>query len=156
MPTVIKHKFSDVSGVEPKTSTLEQAELAVNTADANIFIRRDDGTILKTSIGSIQNGEYEAIASATGLVIDAFDAMLYRSAKYVIQCSYGTHFQTIEMLVMHDGTDVHITRYGLMFTHDELAEFTAEYDIVTNTIHILADVVNPSTAIKFTRTVVQA
>lgn len=156
MPTVIKHKFSDVSGVEPKTSTLEQAELAVNTADANIFIRRDDGTVLKTSIGSIQNGQYEAIASGTDLVIDAFDAALYRSAKYVIQCSYTTHFQTIEMLVMHDGVDVHITRYGLMFTHDELAEFTAEYDVATNTINVLASVVNPSTIIKFTRTVVQA
>lgn len=155
MPTVIKHKHSDISGNEPKSSTLEQAELGLNTADANLFIRRDDGTVLKTSIGAIQNGEYEALAAGSNLIIDTIDASLYRSAKYVIQCTYGTDFQTIEMLVMHDGTDVYITRYGLMFTNTELAEFSAQYN-VNNTIEVLADVVNPSTTIKFTKTIVQA
>ena len=87
-------------------------------------------------------------------VIDSFDGELYRSAKYVVQTTHGTDYQTIEILLMHNGTNVYITRYGLMYTNTELASFTATKS--GNSIRLLATPANTNTSFKFTRTVVQA
>ena len=153
--TIVTLKKNTTHDVEPSAESLYQAELAINTADAKIFTKRDDGTVLSQSIGTVQANYFNATTTATDQVIDSFDGEIYRSAKYVIQTTHGTDYQTIEILVIYNGTNVYITRYGLMFTNTELAEFSAQYN-VNNTIEVLADVANPSTTIKFTKTVVQA
>lgn len=151
--TIVTLKKNTTSGVEPDASALYQAELAINTADAKIFTKRDDGTVLAQSIGTVQANHQELIVAGLWN-IDSIDGSLYRSAKYVIQCTCGTDFQTIEILLMHDGTNVYITRYGLMYTNDELATFSADMD-GTN-IFLDAVTAHDNTTIKFTRTVVQA
>ena len=151
--TIVTLKKSTVSGNEPAAGDLYQAELAINTADADIFTKRDDGTVLRQSIGTVQNG-HVTIATAGVGVVDAFDSGLYRSAKYVVQATCGSDFQTIEILVMHDGTDVYITRYGLMFSNAELATFDAGFN--STNIELRVTTVNNATTLKFTRTVVQA
>lgn len=153
--TVVTLKKSTTSGVEPAAVSLYQAELAINTADADLFTKRDDGVVLKQSIGTVHSGDYTS--SSTGVKdIDIFDATLYRSAKYVFQATSGSAYQTIEMLVMHNGVDVYVTRYGLIKTGSELATFTAEYSSTPDIVTIKADVVNAITTIKWTRTLVQA
>jgi hypothetical protein len=150
--TTVTLKKNTTHDVEP--TSLYQAELAINTADAKIFAKRDDGVILSQSIGTVQSNYYEITNNSNPANIDSIDATVYRSAKYVIQCTHGTDFQTIEILLMHDGTNVYITRYGLMFTNDELATFTADLD--GDTIFLDAVATYPNTMFKFTRTVVQA
>jgi hypothetical protein len=150
--TTVTLKKNTTHDVEP--TSLYQAELAINTADAKIFAQRDDGVIMAQSIGTVQSNYYEITNNSVSANIDSLDATVYRSAKYVIQCTHGTDFQTIELLLMHDGTNVYITRYGLMFTNDELATFTADLD--GDTIFLDADATYPNTMVKFTRTVVEA
>lgn len=153
--TIVTLKKNTVTGAEPAASSLYQAELAINTADAKIFTKRDDGTVLSQSIGTVQSGQYVATSSGSGQIVDSFDSLLYTSVKYVVQATYSTEVQTIEILVMHDGTDVYITRYGLMYTGaNELASFTA--DLISGQINLKATVANANTTIKFTRTSVQA
>lgn len=153
--TIVTLKKNTTHDVEPSAASLYQAELAINTADAKIFTKRDDGAVLAQSIGTVQSNYYEITNNAiTDQNIDSIDATLYRSAKYVIQCTHDTDFQTIELLLMHDGTNVYITRYGLMFTNDELATFTADLD--GDIIFLNATATHPNTMFKFTRTVVLA
>lgn len=152
--TIVTLKKNTTHDVEPSAASLYQAELAINTADAKIFAKRDDGTVLSQSIGTVQANYFVASTTDDDQVIDSFDSTLYRSAKYVVQCSHNTNFQTIEILLMHNDTDVYITRYGLMFTDQELATFSA---IKTgDDIQLLSTPVNTNTTFKFTRTVVQA
>jgi hypothetical protein len=155
--TIVTLKKNTVAGSEPVASSLYQAELAINTADAKIFTKRDDGTVLSQSIGTVQSGYFDADTAGVQ-VVDTFDAALYISAKYVVQCTaqglIPNEVQTIEILVMHNGTDVYITRYGLMYTGSaELASFTV--DKVGDDVRLKATTVNNDTMIKFTRTVVQ-
>ena len=108
--------------------------------------------LLETVDYSAGVGSYTLASTPT--TIDTIDNTKYRSAKYVIQATHASGFQTIEVLVMHDGTDVYITRYGLMFTASELAEFSVDKD--GDNIRLLATPSNTNTSFKFTRTVVQA
>ena len=151
--TIVTLKKNTTHDAEPAAEALYQAELAINTADAKIFTKRDDGTVLSQSIGTVQSN-YQNLADAGQWNIDHIDGLVYRSAKYVIQCTCGNKFQTIEVLLMHNGTDVYITRYGLMYTDDELATFTADMD--GTGIFLDAVTTYDNTTIKFTRTVVQA
>ena len=152
--TIVTLKKNTTHDVEPSAESLYQAELAINTADAKIFTKRDDGTVLSQSIGTVQANYFNATTTATDQVIDSFDGTLYRSAKYVIQATHDTDYQTMEVLIMHDGTNVYVTRYGLMFTASQLATFTASID--GDIINLLATPTNTNTLFKFTRTVVQA
>ena len=53
--TVIRHKRSAVSGKIPLASQLEPGELAINTADGKIFLKKDDNTIADVNQGIFQN-----------------------------------------------------------------------------------------------------
>lgn len=153
--TIVTLKKNTTHDAEPAAASLYQAELAINTADAKIFTKRDDGTVLAQSIGTVQANYFNATTTTADQVIDTFNATLYRSAKYVVQCTHSTGgYQTMEILLMHNGTDVYITRYGLMFTGSQLATFDA--DKSGSNIRLLATPVNTNTTFKFTRTVVQA
>lgn len=44
MPTKILHKRSLTSGSIPTTSSLDDGELAINVADAKLYIKQDDGS----------------------------------------------------------------------------------------------------------------
>lgn len=158
MATVIALKKNSTSGVVPSASSLYQAELAINTADSNIFTKRDDGTVMVQSVGTTQHGSIDYSTIVTDEVVDSFDPTLFRSAKYVVQCTHPViGFQTIEILVMHDGATAYITRYGLMYSSSELAEFSAEYVSGSpDVVNLIVTTANDSTTVKWTRTVVQA
>lgn len=150
--TTVLLKKNTTHDVEP--SSLYQAELAINTADAKLFAQRDDGVVLSQSIGTVQANYVNTTTTTADQPIDAFNAVVYRSAKYVIQSTHNNDFQTIELLLMHDGTNVYITRYGLMYTNTELATFSAFKD--GDDVVLTATPAYSNTTFKFTRTVVQA
>ena len=53
-------------------------------------------------------------------IIDAFPISEYRSAKYVVQVSFGNEHQSSEVLVIHDGTQSYLTEYGFVQTSGTL------------------------------------
>ena len=152
--TIVTLKKNTTHDVAPSAEALYQAELAINTADANIFTKRDDGIVLTQSIGTVQANYRDLTDTGPDQLLDTTDADIYRSVKYVVQASCDTSYQTIEVLIMHDGTDAYITRYGLMYTNNELATFSA---LLTGpTLRFLVTPLQENVSFKWTKTLVQA
>lgn len=153
--TIVTLKKNTTHDVAPSAEALYQAELAINTADANIFTKRDDGVVLTQSIGTVQANYLSLSTTDEDQVLDVTDADLYRSVKYVVQATSDTAYQTIEVLIMHDGTDAYITRYGLMYTDTELATFSA-YLNGSSELRFLTTPLQENVSFKWTKTLVQA
>ena len=56
MPQVIKLKKSAVSGKAPAVGDLVLGELAINTFDGKLFLKKDNGTASIVEIGSAGGG----------------------------------------------------------------------------------------------------
>ena len=73
MASKIKLKRSSIPNKVPQASQLEQGELALNTADGKIFIKKDDGTVVDTTQSiyqrntnlSVSDNDVTATISAT-------------------------------------------------------------------------------------------
>lgn len=93
--------FSGASGVTTNGTALTvSSDLLVGPATAKM------SSAVITSVGT------------TAKAIDAFSAATYRSAKYVISVSDITNgeYQTNDVVVVHNGTNVSISSYGLVYT----------------------------------------
>lgn len=78
---------------------------------------------------------YGTVLSTSTTVIDSFSTVLYRSAKYQVQISDGVNFETLELFIIHDGVNVHMTSYGNVFTSPtSLGYFDAA--MATNSISV--------------------
>ena len=78
------------------------------------------GTATKT--GSVST------SSVTPTVLDTFAAADFRSAKFTVQTTNTTDskYQSTEILLIHDGTNTHITEFGTLYTGDSAeADFSA-------------------------------
>lgn len=65
------------------------------------------------------------VAGLLPSTIEFFDFSLYRSARIQIQVSQGGKYQSTDLIVIHDGTDVFITEYATITTEGLLASFDA-------------------------------
>lgn len=77
-------------------------------------------------------------ATCTNLPIFSKPATEFRSGKIVVQSVLGsTQYEVAELLLIHDGTDVHVTEYGNIST---AASFCTDYsaDINGGNVRILA------------------
>jgi len=65
----------------------------------------------------VQGSNVTATGSTT---VDSFSSVLYRSAKYIIQVSTGSDYETREALIVHDGTTAYITEFAMVYTGADL------------------------------------
>ena len=71
--------------------------------------------------GLVSQDANVSIASAnTPTTIDSFATTAYRTAKYIVQVTNGTNFQSQEALVVQNGTTSTITTYGVVQTAGNL------------------------------------
>lgn len=91
-----------------------------------------------------------ASSSAGSNVIDAFLAVDFRSAKYLVQVTSGSDYHSTEILLIHNGSTVHMTQYASIFDNVELATFDA--DIASGYIRLLATPTNTGSSIRVYRT----
>lgn len=61
----------------------------------------------------------------TPTTIDSFATTLYRTAKYIVQVTNGTNFQSQEVLLVQNGTTATITTYGTVATGGNLGVMSA-------------------------------
>jgi hypothetical protein len=52
------------------------------------------------------------VSVTTNTVIDQFSPSAYRTAKYIISASSANGYQSVEALLVQDGTNSYITIYG--------------------------------------------
>tara|TARA_A100001035_G_scaffold181812_1_gene144612 strand:- start:15260 stop:15670 length:411 start_codon:yes stop_codon:yes gene_type:complete len=86
--------------------------------------------------------------------LDTFAHADFRAARYIVAMSKGTDFHSTEIMLIHDGTTVSITQYGVL-QDATLATFDA--DISGDNVRLRCTPASAtSTTIKFDRTLVDA
>ena len=66
------------------------------------------------------------VSSTSATTIDTLPIATYRSAKFQIQVTQGSSYQTADLLVIHDGSIASSIEYASLSTSEELAVFTTE------------------------------
>lgn len=86
--------------------------------------------------------------------LDTFAHGDFRAARYIVAMSKGTDFHSTEIMLIHDGTTVSLTQYGVL-QDATLATFDA--DISGANVRLRCTPASAtSTTIKFDRTLVEA
>ena len=96
----------------------------------------------------------ETKASTDVFNLDTFAKTDFRAARYIVAMSKGTDFHSTEIMLIHDGTTVSLTQYGVL-QDATLATFDA--DISGANVRLRCTPASAtSTTIKFDRTLVEA
>lgn len=82
------------------------------------------GEVDLNSVGFIKTNT-ATVATTTATTIESFVAEIYRSARFHVQITQGSVYQTSEVLVIHDGATADIIEYGTISTGDYLGTFSA-------------------------------
>jgi hypothetical protein len=144
-------KFANGTGVTITRTDADTATISIGqsvaTTDAVTFgsVNIDSRTLLDTAILTTS-------ATTADQVIDSFSASTYRTAKYVISITSGTDYQSIEMLVVHNGTTATQTTYADVVTNASLATFSV--DISGGNVRLLTTPQNAVTVYKVAKTAI--
>lgn len=115
------------------------------------------GTVEVVSLSRASFADHDALkpvsasfsATTANQVADTFPAQLYRTAKYLVQMTSGTHFHATEVLLIHNGTTVYMTEFGTIFSNASLG--TIDGDINSGSVRLLVTPANANTTIKIQR-----
>ena len=106
-----------------------------------------------TSVGTLTSvtttGEVNAVSFgtsrsnvtvSTNTVIDEFDPSTYRTAKYVVSASGDDGYQSVETLLVHDGSDAYITIYGSVCSNvsADIVELSSNINGVSGNVTVYA------------------
>lgn len=110
-----------IAEVDANFSSLEigadLAEAATSMNVANAIVRRDSTGFFATSVIGIADralqlsGQITTTSTATSTLLSV-SSTLYRSAKFLIQVTQGTNYETRSIIAIHDGTTPTFTDYG--------------------------------------------
>jgi hypothetical protein len=148
MAVNVKLKRSAVPGKIPLTSSVELGELALNTYDGYIYLKRDgiNGQEIVRISGSLASNTSILTGTTANQVISSFRVGEYRSVKYLVTASHATlGYHTSELLLIHDGTTVHITEYASLWTTASLGLFNAS--ISAGVVNLTFSPVNTNTTV---------
>ena len=92
-----------------------------------------------TGVGITSNRANVSVTSSA-TVIDQFAPSNWRSAKYVISASGADGYQSVEALLVHDGTDAYITIYGSICsnTSADIIDLSANINGVSGNVAVYA------------------
>ena len=126
------------------------ADVDISNIQPNDTLVWDGTKFIKANAG--QSNAIVANITTTGNVeITRFSTSTYSTAKYVYtakgtSAGYTGKYNSGELLVMHDDTNVYINEYGTMWTIASLGTISA--DISGNNLRLLVTPVNTNTTIK--------
>ena len=72
-------------------------------------------------------GVNSSLSSTSQAVVDTFPSASHRTAKYIVQMSQtsSSRYQSTEVLLVHDGSVVHMTEYGTVRTDSDMGSIDA-------------------------------
>ena len=144
-------------------TTPEQQVIQVGNAAPAVAITTQPYNVTITA-GSVQSGVvlnpnvfFDTATLVTSTTnanqpIDTWSAAAYRSCKYQVQITSGTDYQTLEILVVHNGTTASQTTYADVATNVNLATFAV--DISGGLVRLLTTPVNAVTTYRVLRTAI--
>ena len=93
------------------------------------------------------------VATTAQTAVDTFSASTYRSAKYIVQITQGTNYQSSEIMVLHNGTTTSTAEYAMMNTGGTLGTFSS--DINGGNVRLLVTMASGASAtINISRTTI--
>jgi hypothetical protein len=125
---LVKLRRSATQGAVPTTGQLELGELAINTYDGNVY--------MKKSVGGTESIVQVGLELTTNSTTTTSTS---RTNKHVIQVTdnVSNEYHSVEMLVVHDGSDAYKTEYGELHTGSS-ALATFDVDISGGNVRLLA------------------
>jgi hypothetical protein len=80
------------------------------------------------------------VSVTTNTVIDQFAPGTFRTAKYIISASGDDGYQSVETLLVHDGTNAYITIYGSICSNNtaDIIELTSNVNGVSGNVAVYA------------------
>ena len=134
-----------------KTNAFKIAELirvfSYDTSNDVITTNKSLGTKTRSS-------DTLTTTATTQVNLDTFAHASFRAARYIVAMSRGSDFHSTEIMLIHDGSTVSITQYGVL-QDATLATFDA--DISGDNVRLKCTPASAtSTTIKFDRTLVDA
>ena len=89
--------------------------------------------------GAVSNRSNVSVTTSA-TIIDEFAPATFRTAKYVISASSANGYQSIETLLIQDGSSAYITIYGSLCTNNaaDLIDITANVNGVSGNVTVYA------------------
>lgn len=121
-PTTGQATFANnvvVSGTLTSTGTVVANSGLAVTGGLTVSGASALNTITANSVDlgvSVDNSGSISVTGTTAVTVDSWATGTYRSAKYQAQIADGSSYETLEFLVIHDGTTAYMTTYGNVFT----------------------------------------
>jgi small nuclear ribonucleoprotein (snRNP)-like protein len=141
---------SNTVNISPTSNTTVSGQLL--TVSSNVSITSANVSLKKVNYNSISEASStsNSFLSTSPVTLDSFDKTVYRSAEYLIQCSYSGVHSMSKIHLIHDGTSAYSTEYGVISSNGTpLASFASSISSANARITI-----TPSVApldVKFTR-----
>jgi hypothetical protein len=102
---------------------------------------------IKTTQSNVFVGSLTSTSDAEQILLNVSPS-LYRSIEMFIQITQGTSYHSTKLLIIHDGTNAHITEFGSIMTVSTLGFFRA--DITGGELRVYVDPVGAAnTVIKY-------
>ena len=154
--TISGSTISVTTGVSAGIFNLGTPNITMGSTSSNVIIGSSSGnivlkgTVLATEFAS--NRAAVAISSATQ--IDSFSTTKYRTAKYVVSAKSDVGYQSLEVLLIHDGGNSYITTYGAIgtVTDDDIVILSS--NVVSGYVCLYATDIYPNTSVNLLSTYV--
>jgi hypothetical protein len=138
---------SGTIGASLLTGTLTTAAQPNVTSVGTLTSLTTSGNIVTSGnlkIGSagvgITSNRSNVSVTNTATVIDQFPPANWRTAKYVISASGTNGYQSVEALLVHDGTDAYVTIYGSICSNvsADIIDLSANINGVSGNVSVYA------------------
>jgi hypothetical protein len=142
-----------VDGAPDWLNTLNEIAQSIN----------NDSGIYGTLVNMINSNENIANAIDDDLtttipdqIVDTFNKNNFRTSKYIIQIEHDSDnkYQSSEILLTHNNSEVYITEFALVSTDSSLGDFSAEMS--GNNINLLFSPAYTNTSVKAKRLIIDA
>ena len=142
---------ANVSGTVPLASTAGTVTTAAQpniTSVGTLTSVTTTGEVNAVSFGTSRSN----VTVSTNTVIDEFDPSTYRTAKYVISATGDDGYQSVETLLVHDGSDSYITIYASICSNvsADIVELSSNVDGVSGNVTLFATTSSTNTNLNLT------
>ena len=127
--TINGSTISVTNGVSAGIFNVGTPNISMGALSGNVTIGSSTGNVtLKGTVNiSELSSNRASIAVTTDTLIDSFLVTKYRTAKYLISAESSAGYESVEVLLIHDGTNSYITTYGAISSvgYDDMITLTS-------------------------------
>jgi hypothetical protein len=126
-------------------------KLTSGTKELTLFA---NGVISLPEQSAFYNNTTTFSTNTNDQILDSFNAVVYRTAKYLIQGIDGSDVQSTEVILTHNDTDVYISEYGTIGSANTL--YTVSGSLLSGIVSLTVSPTNSDTTFDFVRTSIVA